>query len=158
MAVALAAAGLALAAAGTYMSYRGQKKAADAAQKQQQITSRRSKRQAIREAQIRRAQTLAAAGGAGGLTGSAVAGGIGSLGSQLASNFGYSSQMSGLSSLINMGQQQAGFGKGLQALGQQVQSLAKFAAGGGFGGGTEPTPTKPPAQGVGSFYNFRPMG
>lgn len=149
---------VALSLAGIYMQYRGQKKASDAAREQQQIGSRRSRRQAIREAQIRRAQTLAVAGGAGGLTGSAVAGGIGSLGSQLASNFGYSSQMSGLSSLINMGQQQAGFGQGLQALGQQVQSIAAFAAGGGFGGGEEPTPTKPPAQGVGSFYNFRPMG
>lgn len=142
MAVALAAAGLALAAAGTYMSYRGQKKAADAAQKQQQITSRRSKRQAIREAQIRRAQTLAAAGGAGGLTGSAVAGGIGSLGSQLASNFGYSSQMSGLSSLINMGQQQAGLGQGVQALGGSLMNFGLAMR--GQGGTTETTPNRPP--------------
>ena len=117
MAVAAIAIGLGLNAAGTFMSYRGQKKAAEAQAQQQALSVRRSRRQAIREAQIRRAQTTAVAGAAGGLTGSGYAGGIGSLGSQLATNFGFGTQMSGLSSVVNRGMQQAGLGSAVTSIG-----------------------------------------
>lgn len=116
-ALVIAGAGLALSAGGTYMSYRGQKKAAEAQAQQQALSVRRSRRQAIREAQIRRAQTTAVTGAAGGLTGSGYAGGIGSLGSQLATNFGFGTQMSGLSSLVNQGMQQAGLGSAVTSIG-----------------------------------------
>ena len=117
VALAIAGAGLALSAAGTHMSYRGQKKAAEAQAQQQALSVRRSRRQAIREAQIRRAQTTAVTGAAGGLTGSGYAGGIGSLGSQLATNFGFGTQMSWLSSLVNQGMQQAGLGSAISSIG-----------------------------------------
>ena len=151
-ALAIAGAGLALSAAGTYMSYRGQKKAADAQAQQQALSVRRSRRQAIREAQIRRAQTTAVTGAAGGLTGSGYAGGIGSLGSQLATNFGFGTQMSGLSSLVNQGMQQAGVGSAISSIGNlATQAGLAFY---------KPTPTETPApkpQGFDaySFSNLR---
>lgn len=147
-ALIVAGVGLALGAAGTYTSYKGQKKAAEAQAKQQALSVRRSRRQAIREAQIRRAQATAVTGAAGGLTGSGYAGGIGSLGSQLATNFGFGTQMSGLSSLANQGMQQAGIGSAISSIG----NLATQA-----GLALTPAP-KPQPQGVGSYYNFRPMG
>jgi len=155
IALAVAGAGLVASGAGTYMSYRGQKKAAEAQAQQQALSVRRSRRQAIREAQIRRAQTTAVTGAAGGLTGSGYAGGIGSLGSQLATNFGFGTQMSGLSSVVNQGMQQAGVGSAISSIGNlATQAGLAFYS---------PTPTgtqapKPQPQGVGSYYNFRPMG
>ncbi len=73
-------------------------RAANALQrKQQEYATRRQRRSAIREAQIRRAQTMSAAGSAGALGGSAISGGLGSLASQLGSGLGYSSLQSSIS-------------------------------------------------------------
>lgn len=120
--VALAVIGAGALIGGTYLQYRGQKKAAEAQQKQQALATRRSRRQAIREAQIREGQTINIAGGINALQSSGTAGGLGSLGSQLASNFGFGTQMSGLSSLVNQGQQQAALGSGIASLGSTALS------------------------------------
>ena len=56
---------------GTVMQYSAQKKAAKAAQRQQNLSTQRSNRQAIREAQLQRAQAIAAGASMGALGGSA---------------------------------------------------------------------------------------
>jgi hypothetical protein len=88
-------------------SYQAQKKAGQAVQRQQEVQSSASRRAAIREMQIKRAQTIASAQAAGVVGGSGVAGGLTSLSSQVGSNLGYSSQMSGLSKEISMFNTQA---------------------------------------------------
>ena len=103
--------------AGTVMSYRGQKKAASAQREQQAVATRRSRRQAIREAQIRRAQSVSSAQASGTLNSSGAAGGIGSLSSQVGSEMGYSTQMSGLSAQISAGAAQASRGQAIAGLG-----------------------------------------
>jgi type II secretory pathway pseudopilin PulG len=103
--------------AGTVMSYRGQKKAARAQQLQQAVATRRSRRQAVREMQIRRAQAVASAQASGTLGSSGAAGGIGSLTSQLGSEMGFSTQMSGLSADISSGMAQANRGGAIAGLG-----------------------------------------
>jgi len=69
---------------------------------QEKLSVRRSRRQAIREAQIQRARALNVASAAGAGESSAVSGGTASIGSNLASALGYSSQQSGLSENITM--------------------------------------------------------
>lgn len=103
--------------AGTVMAYRGQKKAAAAQREQQAVATRRSRRQGIREMQIRRAQAIASAQASGTLGSSGAAGGIGGLSSQLGSDMGYSTQMSGLSARISAGAAQASRGQALAGLG-----------------------------------------
>jgi|LauGreDrversion4_2_1035121.scaffolds.fasta_scaffold216707_1 hypothetical protein len=75
-------------------------KIAEEQRKQEELTYRRQQRSAIREAQIRRAQGTASVQAAGVASGSLPGGGIASIGSQLGSTLGFSSQMSGLSSNI----------------------------------------------------------
>lgn len=85
---------------GTAKSLSMQKKAAAASTRQQELVAARDRRQAIREAQIRRAQGMSSAQ-AMGVAGSSVSGGgAASIGSQLGSTLGFSSQMSGLSANI----------------------------------------------------------
>lgn len=83
--------------AGTVLSYTQQNKQAKLQQRQQALATRRSRRQAIRQAQITRAQATASAQGAGALQSSGARGGIGAIGSQLGEQLGFSTQMSGLS-------------------------------------------------------------
>lgn len=99
--VILAVSGVASAAA-TIASVKQQKKSAQAQQAQQELQTRRSQRQALREAQIRRQQAQASALGMGVVGGSGVAGGSASLSSQFGATAGYSSQMSGLSKEISV--------------------------------------------------------
>lgn len=90
----------AVSVAGTAKSLSLQKKAAAASTRQQELVAARDRRQAIREAQIRRAQGMSSAQ-AMGVAGSSVSGGgAASIGSQLGSTLGFSSQMSGLSANI----------------------------------------------------------
>lgn len=103
--------------AGTLISYSGQRKAARAQQQQQQLATRRSQRQAIRQYQIQRAQAMASAQGSGTMASSGVAGGVGGLSSQLGESLGFSTQMSGLSQDINSGMSRASFGSGLANFG-----------------------------------------
>ena len=114
---------------GTVMQYSAQKKAAKAAQRQQNLSTQRSNRQAIREAQLQRAQAIAAGASMGALGGSALAGGLGSLGAQLGSGLGFSSQMSSLSNDINKFQQRAATWGAIAGIGGNL-----FQAGEGFDG------------------------
>jgi len=105
-----------------------QRKAAAAQERQQQLQVQMQRRQAIRQAQLQRAQTLSYGSAAGASGSSAIGGGISSLGSQLGSQFGYSSQMSGISGNINMFNAQGERFGALATLGGNV-----FKATGGMG-------------------------
>lgn len=113
---------------GTIASLSAQKKAARLQQEQQTLATRRSQREAVREAQIRRAQTMSAGQALGVAGGSGVAGGVSSLGSQLGSALGFSSQMSGLSKQIGIAQSRASTAGAVANLGGSVFQMA-----GGFG-------------------------
>ena len=112
--------------AGAVTAYRGQKKAAQAQQQQQAVSTTRSRRQAIRASQIQRAQAIASAQGAGTLSSSGVAGGIGGLSSQLGSEMGFSTQMSGLSQLISSGLAQASRGQAIAGLGGAAMQYGMY--------------------------------
>ena len=127
---------------GTVMQYSAQRKAAKAAQRQQNLSTQRSNRQAIREAQLQRAQAIAAGASMGALGGSALAGGLGSLGAQLGSGLGFSSQMSSLSNDINKFQQRASTWGAIASMGGSL-----FQANDGFDGvktAFQPKPTRAP--------------
>ena len=93
--------------AGTVMAYSQSRKAGKAAERQQTLSTQRSNRAAIREAQLRRATALNTANQVGAGTSSGIAGGVSSLSSQLGSGLGYSTQMSGLSAEISKYSQRA---------------------------------------------------
>lgn len=114
---ALMVASAVIGTAGTVYSVAQQKKAARASQRQQELQNRASKRQAIREAQIRKASTTQEATASGAQFGSGLAGGISSLGSQLGSTLGFSSVMSGLNKTIAMAGARADFGAAVGNLG-----------------------------------------
>lgn len=127
---------------GTVMQYKAQKKAAAASRRQQDLSTQRSNRQSIREAQLQRAQAIAAGASMGALGGSALAGGLGSLGSQLGSGLGFSSQMSGLSADIEKFQRRAATWGAVAGMGGSL-----FQAAGGFdafGQAFNKQPTKAP--------------
>ena len=109
--------GAAAAVGGTIMSYQAQKKSSRLQQRQQEVATRASRRQAIRQAQIARAQTVASASAQGATGSSAALGGVGSLNSQVGSQLGYSSQMSNLSSGINAANNRANTFSGVAQLG-----------------------------------------
>jgi len=100
-------AGAGAAIVGTKKAAKASQKAADTQveiareqQKQQEIVYKREQRSAIREGQIRRSQGLATAQAAGVAGSSVSGGGIASIGSQVGSNLGFGTQLSGLSSNI----------------------------------------------------------
>lgn len=130
--------------AGTAIAYSSQKKASRTAQRQQELQTARERRQAIREAQIRRAQTAAAASAQGATGSSSVSGGMSSLGSQLGSGLGFSTAMSAMSSDINRYNQRAQTWSAIAGIGSNM-----FQSAGGFETlfstfGKKPTP--PPSQ------------
>lgn len=87
-------------------------------QKQKTATeTRRSRRQAIRQAQLQQSQARAVAAGAGALGGSALAGGQSALTSQLGTQLGYSTQLSGISQGITEASGRAAEGADLASLG-----------------------------------------
>ena len=114
--------------AGTAVSIKQGKEASAATRRQQGLSARRSQRQAIREAQIRRAQSQVQAGAMGVTGGSGLAGGQASLSSQLGGSLGFAGQMSGLSQQISMAQSRAQTAGAVAGLGMQV-----FQDAGGFG-------------------------
>lgn len=126
---AIAIAGATAAVGGTAYSISQQKKASRAQQRQQRLQARQSRRRAFRESQIRRSAALATAEAAGGFGGSGVSGGIGSLSSQLGSQLGYASQLSGINRQVAQYQTGAATGQGIASLGQLAFNLS-----GGFGG------------------------
>ena len=113
--------------AGTAVSVKQGQEASKAQARQQGLSARRSQRQAIRESQIRRAQSQVQAGAMGVTGGSGLAGGQASLSSQLGSNIGFAGQMSGLSQQITMAQSRAQTAGAVAGLGMQV-----FQGTGGF--------------------------
>ncbi len=112
---------------GTVVSINQQKKAAAAQRRQQQLQTQRSQRQAIREAQIRRAQAQSQAQALGATGGSALGGGLASLSSQLGGSIGFAGQMSGLSDRISIASQRAETSGAVAGLG-----LTAFQSLGGF--------------------------
>ena len=127
---------------GTAMQLKNQRKATAASKRQQDLSTTRSNRQSIREAQLQRAQAVAAGVSMGAAGGSALAGGLGSLGSQLGSGLGFSSQMSGLSADIEKFQQRAATWGAVASMGGSL-----FQAGGGFDGlrtAMQPKPKQAP--------------
>lgn len=109
---------------GTLYSVKQQQKAAQLQQRQQELATRRSQRQAIREAQIRRAQTLASSQALGVSGGSSsVSGGLASLGSQVGGALGFSSQMSGLSGQISEATNRAAIGSAIAGIGGTAFNL-----------------------------------
>lgn len=112
---------------GTISSIRQQKKAAAAQRRQQQLQTQRSQRQAIREAQIRRAQAQSQALALGATGGSALGGGLSSLSSQLGGSIGFAGQMSGLSDRISIASQKAQTAGAVAELG-----MTAFSGLGGF--------------------------
>lgn len=135
---------------GTVASISASRKAAAAQQKQQQLQRRRSSRQAIREAQIRRAQTVATAQGAGALGSSAVAGGVGSLTSQVGEQLGFSSQYSALSNIVTEQKSRADMFAGLANFGSQFADFGFMRGGGQTQTDTMPTRNAP-------MTSIRPM-
>lgn len=117
MAIALAVVGAVSSVVGTVKSAKAQKKSLALQKQQQAVQTRRSRRQAIREFQVRRAAAVSGAVGSGAFGGSGSSGGIGSLGSQLGESLGFSSQLSGLSAGINRAEGQAITGNTLSGLG-----------------------------------------
>lgn len=113
--------------AGVVGQANAQNKAAAAQERQQQLQVQMQRRQAIRQAQLQRAQTLTSGYAAGASGSSALGGGVSSLGSQLGSQFGYSSQMSGISGNINMFNAQGARFGALATLGGNI-----FSATGGM--------------------------
>jgi len=126
---ALPAIGAIATVVGTVASIDAQNKASAAQQEQQTLTTRRSRRQAIREGQIRRAQAIASAQGAGSLQSSGAAGGIGSISSQVGETLGYQSQYGALSNVITAQSQQAAFWGDVASIGGDLvkaYGLPKF--------------------------------
>lgn len=109
--------GAVLSVGGTVGAISAQNRAARLQQRQEQLTTQRNRRQAIREFQIQRAQATAGAVASGAGGGSGMAGGIGGLSSQLGSDLGFGTQMSGLSSNINRASRAANFYSGLATVG-----------------------------------------
>lgn len=111
-----------------------QRKAIQEQQKGEQARYRMEQRQAIRRAQIQRAQMIASAGAAGATDTSGLSGGISSIGSQLGSGLGYASMQSAIGANIAQYQTQAARATGM---GQMFSGLAGlggslFDAGGGW--------------------------
>lgn len=93
---------------GTVMSHTSQRKAEKAQQQQQAAAARKERMQAIRQAQIQRAQAVMSSVGQGSSESSGAAGGIGSISSQLGTEQGFGSQMTSLSSDISRHSSRAG--------------------------------------------------
>ena len=127
VATGIALVGAATALYGTYSSYKGQRKAAKAQAQQGNLKRRSERRAMIRQGIIRNAETAAIANQYGAGTGSGFAGGQSSRGSQISSQFGYSTQQGGLSNIASSGFRQAQFGQALTSLGTTAMSLSSLA-------------------------------
>lgn len=150
VATALAAAALAVTATGSFISYRGQKKASKRAEeerrkqrnlqeKQQEVEQQRRVRQNVRQARKARAAALANAVQQGvNIDSSSVRGGTSSIQSQLGSNLGYIQQSGARASAIGQSifDQKSAIAQGNRkaALGGTISSVGAsvFDAAGGF--------------------------
>lgn len=107
-----------------YQGYQASKAAARTQQAMENLRAQRSQVQALRESQIKRAMMVQAGASSGVMDSSGFAGGIGSLGSQLAGNQMYANQMTSL------GQEFAGYQQDASraaAFGQLAGNISGFA-------------------------------
>lgn len=151
---ALATIGAVTAVAGTGLQLKAaseQRSAQRYERKQQELVTRQERRQAIRQAQRIRAQTVATATGTGATGSSSLSGGLSSLGSQIGSGLGFSTQGSGLTRRIESASSRASSLGSIGGLAMGVGSFM-FKEGGGFGGLRaelqpleQPAPTRPPS-------------
>lgn len=129
----------------TLKAQRDQKRADQAQQEQQRQATRRSRRSAIRSAQVQAAQARASAASFGADNSSGSLGGLSSLGSQLGTGLGFSTQMSGLSNDITRYAASARTNQALAGLtGQLFQAtggLSRFTS--NFSNGNQGNPTAP---------------
>jgi hypothetical protein len=121
---ALAIGALAVSAAGTVKSIQAQKKAAKKQDKLANLSARRDRRRAIREARLARATTLNTGAQVGAGESSGVAGGIASTGSQLGSNLGFSTQSQALGKDISRLNSRAALFAGIAGVAGSVSSFA----------------------------------
>lgn len=142
-------AGAVASVAGTAVQISSTRRAQRLQQRQQEVATRRSRRQAIREAQIRRAQSLVSAQGSGSMDSSGAVGGIGSLGSQLGEALGFSTQMSGLSRGIASAQSRAAVGQSLTRIGGALYGYGQNQ-GATFQDVFSASPNRPPQMNFGS--------
>lgn len=122
--------GAVAAVGGTAFSMIQQSKAAKARRRQERNANRRSRRQALREAQIKRAQAFNIANQFGAGQSSAV-GGIGAVTSQAGEAVGFASQQGALSNIISKSTELAGIGSGVAGLGMQAMQFG-LSQGGSF--------------------------
>jgi len=100
-----------------------QAQAVERQERQQEVAAAASRRRSVRSAQVQRARALASAQALGATGGSAIAGGTASLRSQLGTNLGFQTQMSGLSREISGFSQQAGVAMGQARRASNMASL-----------------------------------
>lgn len=153
---AIALAGLATSAYSTVQQQKSQKKAASAQRQAQNVQTRQSRRQAIRSAQIQRAQAISAGGAFGinasspGSSGGGITGGITS---PLGSSLGTSTQLSGIS-------------RNIEGYLADANKFATIGTLGGLATGAalsfyNPAPNKPPTRATsgssfGTYANNQP--
>lgn len=127
--LALGVGSLGLTAYGMKQQDKAGRRLEEAQRRQQEVATRRSRRSAIRERAIRSAEVVAAANafGAGASTG--LEGSVGSLGSQLGSGLGFSTEMSNISRDIGSASTSLRRGQAISNFG-----FSLFNASGGFSG------------------------
>jgi len=106
-----------------------QKKAQREQQKQQQLAARRSRIQAVRQAQLAQSQARASGAGMGALETSSLRGGLASNITRRDEGLGFSNRMSGLSENISMFQQKAADFRSYGQLASGLAGLTYKAAG-----------------------------
>ena len=114
------AAGAVAAVGGTIKANKAQKAAAQAQQRASNLQARRQRRQAIRQNILASARARASAQAAGTATSSGLSGAVGAGRSQLGAEFGFGTQMSGLSSEIATFQGQAQRASNIAQLGMKA--------------------------------------
>lgn len=123
MSTALMAIGAVASVVGVANQAKANRRAAQLQEEQQQLNTARSRRQAIRQNQIRRATAISQAEALGAGGGSGAAGGIGSLSSQLGEQFGFSTAMSGLSRGISREMGRAQTAQAVASIGGSVYNF-----------------------------------
>lgn len=118
IAAAAAIVGAVAAVGGTVYSIQASQEASEQQRRMQDAQSRRERRQAIRRAQIERAQALAATQGAtGSIQGSGILGGLSAQASTLGSAIGYQTSQAARADRIASAQGAAELGSGIASIG-----------------------------------------
>lgn len=126
----VAIAGTTAAVGGTIRANKAQKAAAQAQQRASNLQARRQRRQAIRQNILASARARATAQSAGTATSSGLSGAVGAGRSQLGAEFGFGTQMSGLSAEIANFQGQAQRASNIASLGMKAVGFGLSQGGG----------------------------